>query len=690
MSKKKILVMTIISLVIASLVFFYWHDLNKGSKSFDSRIQIITKEIIRSKYDDQIKSMESLSEEEIKSWLDLPNNEMLSDINFILGYMNSINKNSDDAIRYFNEAILNFNKKTDLNLKIRIYYELSKAHLDKKNYIKSEEIFKEIIKNYKEGSLESKHKIIDLNIARSFEVAQIPNGNIQSIKLLEDTLKMAKNTNYEGLGEVYFTLGNSYWYVDRVIEARKLKLKGLEIVEFKGQRDRKLHISTDIGIDYLFEGKYIDAIRHLEGVYNENIVSNTDNYSNQAYIVGKLYLAYMGLEDYKKSKQYLEILETTIENIKDKVKKSNHTTNFYVLKANYETKVGNPLVSLGLLDAAYEMYKDGGANAFYHFDITLLNEYGDVYYKLENYLEALKSHKKAEISSKERGLDYLEEKNNKRIYLSYKAIGDVKNTIKYLERNSEIQTELRDKADTQYAQYIHNEFENNKKEKLILKLEESQQRLKLIFLGGSLVLLMIIIFAYIIYRRNQEISRLNKLFKNLSLTDGLTKIPNRRALDDYLDENLKVFKSHDFPISFAMLDIDYFKSYNDNYGHQDGDSILKRVASDIKNKCRNTDFFARYGGEEFCIVMTKTNREEALKTTEGIRKKIYDNNIKHEYSNVSDRITLSIGVATAYRNSNYDHSTYIKEADKALYKVKKAGKNRSLHIDDCGNNDDKN
>lgn len=165
------------------------------------------------------------------------------------------------------------------------------------------------------------------------------------------------------------------------------------------------------------------------------------------------------------------------------------------------------------------------------------------------------------------------------------------------------------------------------------------------------------------------------------MTDGLTGIPNRRALDEYLAGNWALYKETKMPISFAMIDMDFFKKYNDNYGHPEGDKSLELVSKEIKKSCKSTDFVARYGGEEFVVIMLNTDKREAMDSADKIKNNIKNLNIKHEFSDVSDRITITIGISTAYIGSARDYGDYINKADRALYEAKKAGRNRCLYID---------
>lgn len=135
-----------------------------------------------------------------------------------------------------------------------------------------------------------------------------------------------------------------------------------------------------------------------------------------------------------------------------------------------------------------------------------------------------------------------------------------------------------------------------------------------------------------------------------------------------------------------MIDIDYFKKYNDNYGHLEGDKILKDVADTIKKSCKSTDFVSRYGGEEFIIILLKTEKSDVISIIERIQKNIHDLNLEHKYSEVSDRITLSIGVSISNYGGNRSYEEYIKEADEALYTSKERGRNTYTFFDDIKNN----
>ena len=177
----------------------------------------------------------------------------------------------------------------------------------------------------------------------------------------------------------------------------------------------------------------------------------------------------------------------------------------------------------------------------------------------------------------------------------------------------------------------------------------------------------------------QELSQLkadNYRLENLSICDGLTGISNRRHFDEYLKVSYKNSIRSGKSLSLIMLDIDFFKAYNDNYGHLKGDESLIKVAKTmVATINRPLDLVARYGGEEFVVVLPETDLEGAKTVAQKIRKDVEALGITHEYSKVLPHITISLGVATMTHTQSLSITDFISEADKALYKAKCSGRN---------------
>ena len=201
---------------------------------------------------------------------------------------------------------------------------------------------------------------------------------------------------------------------------------------------------------------------------------------------------------------------------------------------------------------------------------------------------------------------------------------------------------------------------------LLLMIEEQKKLLK--------------IQSELLQSKDNELLRLKEVnlhLESLSSQDGLTGIPNRRNFDKFIKVNWKNSFREQQPLSLIMIDIDYFKVYNDNYGHLHGDYCLILVAKTlVSNIKRPIDLVARYGGEEFIAILPNTDKEGALFVAERMRKSIEKLAIKHEHSSVADCVTISLGVADIIPKPSDSIADFIHSVDNALYLAKQEGRNR--------------
>lgn len=171
--------------------------------------------------------------------------------------------------------------------------------------------------------------------------------------------------------------------------------------------------------------------------------------------------------------------------------------------------------------------------------------------------------------------------------------------------------------------------------------------------------------------------RVEQELRHLARTDGLTQVPNRRSLDEKLFEVWRLLVREKRPLSVIMLDVDFFKRYNDKAGHLMGDQCLRSIATALKEALnRPQDFLARYGGEEFVILLPFTDQEGAVAIAERVQQTITDLELTHPDSPISDYVTLSQGVTYGFPSTECDPLTYIRSADQALYKAKQKGRNQ--------------
>lgn len=175
-----------------------------------------------------------------------------------------------------------------------------------------------------------------------------------------------------------------------------------------------------------------------------------------------------------------------------------------------------------------------------------------------------------------------------------------------------------------------------------------------------------------------ELREAETALRRLSETDVLTGLANRRAFNEQLEEEWRRALRMDQQLAMLMLDIDFFKNYNDSYGHLLGDECLKSVAVVLKNAARRPgDIVARFGGEEFVILLSMSDTEHAVTVAEKIRLDVEALGLSHEKSKISDHVTISIGVASAMpANRDISSQELIQHADDALYQAKHAGRNR--------------
>ena len=230
--------------------------------------------------------------------------------------------------------------------------------------------------------------------------------------------------------------------------------------------------------------------------------------------------------------------------------------------------------------------------------------------------------------------------------------------------------ERRLKGEQFYFEYTFHTFTKKGKEKHILF------HVQTIVYQGWFVALAIFFDMTDKVLLERELEKEKLRFQELSETDPLTGIFNRRKLDNILDGYVKLALRYNMPLSLIMFDIDHFKEINDNYGHQIGDNILIELANLIKTNLRETDFFVRFGGEEFMILMPETNLVYAKAKAESLRKLIEENVFKYIYGLTCSFGAVEYGEKDNLGNTQNIINSLIKRVDNALYRAKENGRNR--------------
>jgi diguanylate cyclase (GGDEF)-like protein len=178
-------------------------------------------------------------------------------------------------------------------------------------------------------------------------------------------------------------------------------------------------------------------------------------------------------------------------------------------------------------------------------------------------------------------------------------------------------------------------------------------------------------------RIERQLEESNQKLSELTKKDGLTGISNRRHFDEVLTEEYLRLEREKSKLSLILLDVDYFKSFNDIYGHVHGDECLRMIARVVAESVkRSEDLAARYGGEEFACILPDTDIRGAVIIAERIRQEVQDLAIPHAGSEILNCITVSVGVATVHYSKDDTVATIITQADEQLYRAKALGRNR--------------
>lgn len=422
-------------------------------------------------------------------------------------------------------------------------------------------------------------------------------------------------------------------------------------------KNNKLKSLINISIAYRDSGEYIKSSEMLIKVSKEKIHYNSEYAYIKAYALINLAEVDIRIENISEFRIILNKVKKLLEYIPEEYKEDIEIMyyTYRALDSIYDNDLKN---AQNCLNEIENLEKKNKEIDFTELDILKLRAYGCFYEKKGEYKKAEECFEKLEVEANKEGSTYIE------LFALSRRINFFKNYneaeyINLLKRYYYREEEIGKLNDSQYRYHLNNEF--------IKEVNNS--------ISKEFIVTMFIVFIILSILIILLIKKIKKSKKE-SMKDPLCDIYNRRFLDKYM----KDISKRDMPISVVMIDVDYFKLYNDNYGHQQGDMVLKNVSNVLKKSCRKDDIVARYGGEEFCIILRHTDKYASIELAKRIKYNMMKANILHEFSKVEKVVTLSIGIATIYSLSDVEN--IIKLADKSLYTIKKSGRNGYIHIED--------
>ena len=605
---------------------------------------------------EELDDYENKIEEELKAQLNgIQDNLEIKSAYYALGAIEFLENENEESIYYLSEA-LKYNSDRDVKsiedeVDIKIYSGLSSNYIKLKNLEESKVFFEEAKKIAIENN--EKEVLSDLYYARA--KATVSDGqNINTaidlvIQALEYTEKDSnKVRNFLYLSKLYKLTNEFDLALEYIVNALEISMELKDNVLIND-------CLINLGENYYIQKNYTKTIDIYEEFIQQYDLEKNNNilkvYGYLAYCYG-IKGDYENYQTYKEKYLNMTNEETSIGDLMW----------LYANCVEIELNFDNLETAKEYLDKAQTLYDNYSEEAEANIDILLKYSKEKMSY-LENkdYDSTIEIYKDILQELNNRGVksDIADSIMSEILTISY-IEGDYETFIEYIkdkdimDNSEEVQV---------YTDRIVNKMNNTIKEKEVLRFQ----------IGAIILLIGIIISicALISIRiKNKKISELNLKLKELNIIDPLTNLYNRRYLNEKI-ENICTSKNE---ISFIMMDIDYFKLYNDNYGHINGDKALIDVAKVIKSVFKD-DMVFRYGGEEFAVISDKSV-EELIKYIEDLRLEIHNENIRHEYSKVSDRITLSIGLASAKLYTNDDVIRLNKIADENLYKSKQQGRNR--------------
>lgn len=482
-------------------------------------------------------------------------------------------------------------------------------------------------------------------------------NNKQGARLLEEYVTNVKGLKAESKVRLYGNIGQLYSIDGDYSVALQYCWRELELLESSPLiPNRSKYMSKFLAVlgdnAYGLE-QYQTAIEYYEQsleIFQKR--EDDDLLADASLALVNEGAAYLELGQHKKVLSVLDELEELIPKIPES-QKDDIQILWGNLRAQLYMNEGNLEQAEYELEAAKELLNTDDVEYSLNKDVYLDYSYARLYKEQGKFDEALELYRQIVTRSADAGLGL--EKN------AYSDMADI-----YMQENNmnayiETREQYVEVIELKNQQLGTDYMEYSEKVHQYYSLTEQHQIRKIIIAVISVIGIMIladIVFWLIKWRKK-------------SYTDPMSKLHNREYLTRYMRKNKKKLAGK--PLTLLMIDIDYFKQYNDYYGHVQGDNGIKALAEILAESVRKKDLVIRYGGEEMLVILQETTADCAKDMAERVRKNLADKHISHEKSKVSDRLTVSMGIYTVYYNGE-DIFELIEKADELLYQAKRKGR----------------
>lgn len=463
----------------------------------------------------------------------------------------------------------------------------------------------------------------------------------ETIEYMEKALQYVQKSDSKKNARVYLHLGYIYKTIfNDFIKGIKYLVLSNELCRKNGfveMESMTFHVLAD---GYLQLSHYQETIKIYRDILeNPKFMNITPNLKSS--IISNLITCYLELKDVDNVKKYIAELEELIPHVQVNIMEQYYAVSMWLRVQLYLLEKKHLETASKLLEECNFIYEKYQSNFIIEeFDYKLYSISGDLYMLLEDYRKATYYYDKMAESAKKYS-DINKKEAFKRLSCVYMQSGNYEKALAYCKKVNELFDHIKGiNMNVQYEK-LYKEFIRSIKDKEIQQLNKKQASLK------------------------EDV-----------YIDELTKVYNRNFYSEYIQLQKSYAKDQEKVLTALMVDIDCFKKYNDNYGHVKGDQVLYQIAQILKGSCcRLTNKTIRYGGDEFIIFLEDASKEDSEEVVEAIRSSLSDAKIIHEYSDIDEYVTVSIGIAQCMLREEENVEKLVEECDEALYEVKKKGRN---------------
>lgn len=618
----------------------------------------------------------SVDSDTIKYWCDDSQQAILNNLEgsyvaevlFVRAYITLYTGDSFDAAKLFEECIKAADPRTYNDMIAKCNYELAR-HVLFNAMTSSPDAYIDNISNAYDGTSD-RNRQITLIVNLASEVAQGLNNQELALELVTKATNLADQFSYSDMLYLNYSAGHIYIYFNLTQASLQYFYQALDYATDNGDSLWVAKINCEIAETYYERENYENARNYFLSAYEqyEKIKDESeDNYFDMVEVADRISKVCCNLKSFDEADSWLDKERNLLDKAPNGSRKEDAVTYFYCTLAERELIDNNTETALNYLKTARDRYSECEDFHYVEFDIKLNKLFGKVYMKIGNakiakqyYLDAVNGYTRLHKSPDMECYGALFE--------ACKSLGNLEQAIMYGEKYTEALNKIMEESKNDQSEYILQTFESDRRQKEIDLLKTNNNLLLLLVASGIILVGVSSYLGIVSLNKSKENRKLNEKLVKTSKIDELTQLNNRRSLSQFLDEKWDEIYTSGKPVSVAMMDVDFFKKYNDYYGHLEGDNVLSEVGLSIMENCEETDFAARYGGEEFIIIMPGTDEETARKRMENIRKTLSILRIEHAESTVSKYVTISVGIATSTGIGRY--MSLISAADGALYKAK--------------------